>query len=169
MLLAALDDSNLQSNPGTPVKPTPQQLNFDTPISSSIITSQSTPLSSSSVESTPKRGSVKSVELGTPILQTSSLYTKLPCSEKFSKDICDVINFENLPGATGSYEKISGILNKVRDVINKDNENWFNHFNISNKSSWAKLLTRVEQKLFCVYKEIVQKERIFDEFQISIH
>ncbi|KAK0160638.1 hypothetical protein PV328_008025 [Microctonus aethiopoides] len=123
LLLAALDDSNLQSNPGTPIKPTPQQLNFDTPKSSSIITSQSTPLSSSSVENTPKRGSVKSIELGTPILQSSSLYTKLPCSEKFSKDICDVINFENLPGATGSYEKISGILNKVRDVINKDNEN----------------------------------------------
>ncbi|KAK0174563.1 hypothetical protein PV327_010322 [Microctonus hyperodae] len=123
LLLAALDDSNLQSNPGTPIKPTPQHLIFDTPKSSSINESQSTPLSNSSFEGTPKHGSIKSVELGTPILQTSSLYKKLPCSENFSKDICGVINFENLPGATGSYEKISGILQKVRDVINKDDEN----------------------------------------------
>lgn len=61
--------------------------------------------------------SVKSVHLGTPILPSTSPYNKLPSSEKFSKDICDVINFENLPDTTGKYEQMTGVLQKVRNTM----------------------------------------------------
>ncbi|XP_076232999.1 zinc finger CCHC domain-containing protein 8 homolog isoform X2 [Calliopsis andreniformis] len=62
-------------------------------------------------------GSVKSVDLGTPVLKSSSPYNKLPSSEKFSKNICDVINFENLPDSTGKYEQMVGVLQKVRNTL----------------------------------------------------
>lgn len=67
-------------------------------------------------------GSIKSIDLGTPILQSASPYVKLPSSEKFSKNICDVINFENLPDSTGKYEQITGVLHKVRDILAKLNK-----------------------------------------------
>lgn len=102
LLLQELDDSSLQSNPATPVR-----LNltneFITPTTTTTVT--------------PKCGSVKSVEFGTPIIQSTSRFTKLPSSDKFSKNICDVINFENLPDSTGKYEKITGLLQKVRDTL----------------------------------------------------
>lgn len=62
-------------------------------------------------------GHVKSVDLGTPVLQNASPYTCLPNPEKFSHDICDVINFENLPDSTGKYEKMSNLIRKVRTVV----------------------------------------------------
>ncbi|KAL0122372.1 hypothetical protein PUN28_007238 [Cardiocondyla obscurior] len=46
------------------------------------------------------RASVRSTYVGTPILSSTSPYSKLPSSEKFSKGICDVMNFENLPDST---------------------------------------------------------------------
>ncbi|XP_051168576.1 zinc finger CCHC domain-containing protein 8 homolog [Leptopilina boulardi] len=54
------------------------------------------------------------VDLGTPILQSLSPFSRLPSSEKFSKNICDVINFENLPDSTGKYEQMTGLIQKVR-------------------------------------------------------
>jgi zinc finger CCHC domain-containing protein 8 len=64
-------------------------------------------------------GRVKSVDLGTPVLQGSSPYSCLPNPEKFSHDICDVINFENLPDSTGKYEKMSDLIRKVRTVVSR--------------------------------------------------
>lgn len=66
----------------------------------------------------PSLGHVKSVTLGTPIIVTSP-YTSLPSADKFAKDICDVICFENLPDATGTYEKMSGLIKKVRSFVSK--------------------------------------------------
>lgn len=68
---------------------------------------------------TPTLGKVKSVALGTPILKATSPYSRLPSAEKFSRDICDVINFENLPDSTGKYEKMSDIIQKVRTAVAK--------------------------------------------------
>uniref|UniRef100_A0A0C9PS02 CG4622_0 protein n=1 Tax=Fopius arisanus TaxID=64838 RepID=A0A0C9PS02_9HYME len=62
-------------------------------------------------------GRVTSVDLGTPILQSTSPFTKLPASANFSKDICEVINFENLPNSTGKYKKMTEILQKVRGTL----------------------------------------------------
>ena len=64
-------------------------------------------------------GQVKSIDLGTPVLQHASPYSCLPNPEKFSHDICDVINFENLPNSTGKYEKMSDLIRKVRTVVTR--------------------------------------------------
>lgn len=60
---------------------------------------------------------VKEVYSGTPILKSCSSFKCLPPQEKFTKNICDRINYENLPGATGKYEQMSGLLQKVRARI----------------------------------------------------
>jgi zinc finger CCHC domain-containing protein 8 len=75
---------------------------------------QSTPGPSSST-----LGKVKSVDLGTPILQSASPYSRLPSPKKFSHDICNVINFENLPDSTGKYERMSDLIRKVRTVVTR--------------------------------------------------
>lgn len=66
-----------------------------------------------------ERSSSKFVTEGTPILKSVSPYSRLPTSEKFSKNICDVINFENLPDYTGKYDKMVGLLQKVRKTMSK--------------------------------------------------
>lgn len=64
-----------------------------------------------------KTNFVKSSAFGTPILKNCSPYEKLPCPGNFSKDISQVINFENLPNSTGKYEQMTNVLTKVRKVI----------------------------------------------------
>lgn len=80
-------------------------------------TLQKTAASGTSRPSNSSLGKVKSVDLGTPVLQSSSPYSCLPNPDKFSHDICDVINFENLPDSTGKYEKMSDLIRKVRTVV----------------------------------------------------
>ncbi|XP_057322322.1 zinc finger CCHC domain-containing protein 8 homolog [Microplitis mediator] len=127
LLLQELNDSNL-SSPGTPLS-SQNNSTAETPKSSAkclnlTATPPVTPVtarsSTSDSENTPKLGSVKTIELGTPLIKSTSKYSRLPDSDKFSKDICDVINFENLPGATGKYEKMSGIIQKIRTLTNQD-------------------------------------------------
>jgi zinc finger CCHC domain-containing protein 8 len=86
--------------------------------SSSDATQKAAPLSTPG-PSISTLGKVKSVDLGTPILQSASPYSHLPNPEKFSRDICDVINFENLPDSTGKYEKMSDLIRKVRTVVTR--------------------------------------------------
>lgn len=52
-------------------------------------------------------------------MNIASSYLKLPTDEKFAKDICDVINFENLPNSTGKYKKISALLRKVKNEVDR--------------------------------------------------
>ncbi|XP_049804290.1 zinc finger CCHC domain-containing protein 8 homolog isoform X2 [Schistocerca nitens] len=68
---------------------------------------------------TPTLGKIKSVALGTPVLLGRSPYSRLPSPKKFSHNICDVINFENLPDSTGKYEKMTDIIQKVRTVVSR--------------------------------------------------
>ncbi|KAK2576331.1 hypothetical protein KPH14_005692 [Odynerus spinipes] len=121
-LLVELEDSSSQSNLETPVKcnpsnsntkaEVPSQANDKTPQSNNTEDVENTSLNTS-------QGSIKSVDFGTPVLQSMSPYSKLPSSDKFSKDICDVINFENLPDSTGKYEQMTGVLQKVRNTLAK--------------------------------------------------
>lgn len=60
---------------------------------------------------------VKMSCFGTPILKSGSPYSKLPKPDNFSQNISPVINFENLPNATGKYEQMTGILQKVRTAL----------------------------------------------------
>ncbi|XP_013180616.1 PREDICTED: zinc finger CCHC domain-containing protein 8 homolog [Papilio xuthus] len=73
-------------------------------------------------QSTPKAGIVKSTFYGTPVLNVASPYVKLPSDDKFAKDICDVINFENLPNSTGKYKKICNLLKKVKSEVDRIQE-----------------------------------------------
>ncbi|KYN07477.1 Zinc finger CCHC domain-containing protein 8 like protein [Cyphomyrmex costatus] len=93
---------------------------LNTSASDKIPQFDSTPIRSTSQKSSDtNQAAVKSVHFGTPVLPSTSPYSKLPSSEKFSKDICDVINFENLPDTTGKYEQMSGVLQKVRSAMAK--------------------------------------------------
>lgn len=120
-LLVELEDSSSQSNPGTPARCNPLNPSTKTEVVSTPNNNTSQPIHVEDVQSTlnTSQGSVKSVDLGTPVLQSMSPYNKLPSSEKFSKNICDVINFENLPDSTGKYEQMTGVLQKVRDTLAK--------------------------------------------------
>lgn len=62
---------------------------------------------------------VKTTLYGTPVMNITSPYVKLPSDDKFSKDICDVINFENLPNSTGKYKKICSLLKKVKSEVDR--------------------------------------------------
>ncbi|VVD04414.1 unnamed protein product [Leptidea sinapis] len=66
-----------------------------------------------------KTGDVKKTVYGTPVLNVASPYLKLPSGDKFAKDICDVIYFENLPNSVGKYKKITGLLKKVKSEVEK--------------------------------------------------
>ncbi|KYN12559.1 Zinc finger CCHC domain-containing protein 8 like protein [Trachymyrmex cornetzi] len=93
-------------------------ITLDTSASDKMPQFDSTPIRSTSHKSSDtNQASVKSVHLGTPILPSTSPYNTLPSSEKFSKDISDVINFENLPDSTGKFEQMSGVLQKVRSTM----------------------------------------------------
>lgn len=72
--------------------------------------------SSSSQESWAKssRSASKSMALGTPVVTSVSPFFQLPLPDKFSVGITEHMNFENLPDATGNYDKFKGILDKVR-------------------------------------------------------
>lgn len=56
---------------------------------------------------------------GTPLLKQVSPFSNLPSGEKWSIGVSDVIDFENLPDATGTYHKMSGIIQKVRTVVKR--------------------------------------------------
>ncbi|GJQ83370.1 hypothetical protein Trydic_g18152 [Trypoxylus dichotomus] len=66
---------------------------------------------------TPKTDLLKKSTFGTPIVKGASPYSRLPDPANFSKDISPVINFENLPNATGKYEQMSCILQKIRRTL----------------------------------------------------
>lgn len=67
-------------------------------------------------------GHVKSTSYGTPVINVASPYLTLPSGDKFAKDICDVINFENLPDSTGKYAKLSTLLKRVKNEVDKIQE-----------------------------------------------
>lgn len=59
---------------------------------------------------------------GTPLIKQVSPYTKLPIGDKWSIGVTDVIDFENLPDSTGTYQKLTGVIQKVRTVIKRIND-----------------------------------------------
>lgn len=69
-----------------------------------------------------RKGRVRTTSYGTPVMNIASSYTKLPTDVNFAKDICDVINFENLPNSTGKYKQISTLLKKVKSEVDRIQE-----------------------------------------------
>ena len=54
--------------------------------------------------------------VGTPIPETISQVETLPSAEKWSEGVAEHIPYENLPGATGTFEKMRGLLLKIKDL-----------------------------------------------------
>ncbi|XP_031638325.1 zinc finger CCHC domain-containing protein 8 homolog [Contarinia nasturtii] len=82
-------------------------------VNASISTQPSTPSTS---------GQSRESVFGTPLIKQVSPYTQLPVGEKWSVGVTDVIDFENLPDATGTYQKLTGVIKKVRTVIKRIND-----------------------------------------------
>ena len=57
----------------------------------------------------------KSMTRGTPLLKHPSSVESLPDSSKFADGITDHIPYENLPNATGTYEKLRRTLAAIKD------------------------------------------------------
>lgn len=73
-------------------------------------------------ETKPPETKPREVTMGTPFLMGFSGFDRLPPRENFAKDVSPYIPFENLPGATGTYDRLRAVLNKVRVTLqeNKD-------------------------------------------------
>ncbi|KAK3084758.1 hypothetical protein FSP39_018388 [Pinctada imbricata] len=56
-------------------------------------------------------------DFGTPILKTEVSEKSLPDSSKFSVGIEDHIPYENLPDATGSFNKMRGLIQTIRQKV----------------------------------------------------
>ncbi|KAH8269464.1 hypothetical protein KR018_003414 [Drosophila ironensis] len=106
-----------------------QQLETNTPVDRTICLDTSTevedaPVASSSktiqpcesAASTPVKAAFKASFEGTPLLKFS-VYDKLPGGNNFQDGVTDIINFENLPKATGKYEQMKDLLKNVRDKM----------------------------------------------------
>ncbi|CAD0196968.1 unnamed protein product [Chrysodeixis includens] len=119
----SIDDKESQSQDSSSTEPKPVT---PEPSSSNVLENQGTKetVSTPDVPSTPeqepsKPGHVKGTQYGTPVMNIASSYLQLPTDEKFAKDICDVINFENLPNSTGKYKQISALLRKVKSEVDR--------------------------------------------------
>lgn len=69
-----------------------------------------------------KSNIVKESSFGTPVFKREFSIYKLPHIDKFSINMTPIINFENLPNSTGTYEKMAGILEKVRKKLKDETE-----------------------------------------------
>lgn len=67
-------------------------------------------------------GRSKGTMSGTPLLKQVSPYSRLPVGEKWSIGVTDVIDFENLPDSTGTYQKLTDVIRKVRTFVKQSND-----------------------------------------------
>ena len=51
---------------------------------------------------------------GTPIVEMYSPFGKLPKYESFGKDMSEHVVFENLPDYTGTWDKMTGLISRIR-------------------------------------------------------
>ena len=67
----------------------------------------------------PSHGHCRHQEMGTPVSIRFSPYSALPDREKFSRDMGEMIPFENLPNSTGTFQKMKSLLDKVRNLFKR--------------------------------------------------
>ncbi|XP_060067366.1 zinc finger CCHC domain-containing protein 8-like [Ylistrum balloti] len=56
-------------------------------------------------------------DYGTPIQKRQGVANDLPDAEKFGEGIMDHIPYENLPEATGTFEKMRGLIDRIRTKV----------------------------------------------------
>lgn len=59
-------------------------------------------------------GNVEKTDTGTPIVELHSPFDNLPKYANFGKDMTEHIVFENLPDYTGTWDKMSGLIQRIR-------------------------------------------------------
>jgi len=59
-------------------------------------------------------GNVTTTDTGTPIVELHSPFGSLPKYANFGKDMTEHIVFENLPDYTGTWDKMSGLIQRIR-------------------------------------------------------
>ncbi|KAG5677115.1 hypothetical protein PVAND_006898 [Polypedilum vanderplanki] len=62
-------------------------------------------------------GQIETTLFGATVLPSFSSFDNLPTGEKFKEGVSDVIAFENLADSTGAYEKMKGLIKKVRVTL----------------------------------------------------
>lgn len=72
---------------------------------------------------TPLNSSIKSVS-GTPLIQSVSPYDTIPVGSSWSVGVSEIIDFENLAGSVGKYEKMKGLIKRVRVAIKDLNDEY---------------------------------------------
>lgn len=72
--------------------------------------------------STPLLRRAREVVDGTPLLKAVSPFASIPTGDKWSVGVSDVIDFENLPDATGTYKRLRGLISTVRTVVKQIND-----------------------------------------------
>lgn len=75
-----------------------------------------------STPTAPVAGRSRESVFGTPLIKQVSPFSKLPIGDKWSVGVTDVIDFENLPDATGTYQKLNGVIRKIRTKIKEIND-----------------------------------------------
>ena len=73
--------------------------------------------------STPLNNS-KQLVFGTPLIQSVSPYLSLPVGNCWAAGVSDILDFENLPESSGKYEKMKGIISKVRKTVKELNDEY---------------------------------------------
>lgn len=72
---------------------------------------------------TPLNSSIKTVS-GTPLIQSVSPYETIPVGSNWSVGVSDILDFENLTGSVGKYEKMKGLINRIRVTIKDLNDEY---------------------------------------------
>jgi len=70
-------------------------------------------------------GNVSKTDTGTPIVELHSPFGNLPKYANFGKDMTEHIVFENLPDYTGTWDKMSGLIQRIRKRKDQDEEQDF--------------------------------------------
>lgn len=72
---------------------------------------------------TPLNSSIQTVS-GTPLIQSVSPYETIPVGANWSVGVSDIIDFENLEGSVGKYEKMKGLIKRIRVKVKDLNDEY---------------------------------------------
>ncbi|KAL3856467.1 hypothetical protein ACJMK2_011221 [Sinanodonta woodiana] len=93
------------------------ELGFGSPVISSTESEFVMPESTDSSQSSFSRSLSMSKEYGTPILNRANSFNALPSNENFGVGIEEHIPYENLPDSTGTFNRMRGLIKRIRDKV----------------------------------------------------
>lgn len=72
---------------------------------------------------TPLNTSIQTLS-GTPLIKSVSPYETIPVGSNWSVGVSDIIDFENIEGSIGKYEKMKGLIKRIRVTIKDLNDDY---------------------------------------------